>query len=175
MKNRLPMTAVKRAALIGLAFALNLICTVTAIQVIQPARALVGVPPGTGFQLVDGSWLAGIVNGQNFNAQNGITAKAGGTQALATLLTPGAFLYEVDTVATTGDSVALPECVQGTAFMLRNAGAGTLDVYGNPTTNQLTNALDTINGTAGTSAFTIATQVNTIFFCAKNGAWSALQ
>jgi hypothetical protein len=137
----------------------------------------VGVPPipATGPGMVDGTWLNGLAGGQNFSYQSGIVAKAGGTQALATPLPIGIYLIEVDTVATTGDSVALPQCFQGSSLLLRNAGAGTLDVYGNPSNNPLlaTAAADTINAVAGSTAYTLTTNTNAIFFCAKNGAWSA--
>jgi len=135
----------------------------------------VGVPPipATGPGMVDGTWLNGLAGGQNFSYQSGIVAKAGGTQALATPLPIGIYLIDVDTVATTGDSVLLPQCLQGSSLLLRNAGGGTLDVYGQVTVNPITAAADTINGTAGSSAYTLTTNTNAIFFCAKNGAWSA--
>lgn len=139
------------------------------------AHAAVGTPPlgGIGPALQDGQWLLGLAGGTNYGYQSGITAHAGGTQAAATVLPTNIALVEVDTVATTGDSVALPQCIQGTWLFLRNAGAGTLDVYGNTITNPLSATLDTINATAGTSAYTLTTNTNAIFFCAKNGAWSA--
>ena len=135
----------------------------------------VGVPPipATGPGMVDGTWLNGLAGGQNFSYQSGIVAKAGGTQALATPLPIGIYLIEVDTVATTGDSVLLPQCLQGSAFLLRNAGAGTLDTYGQVAVNPITGVADTINGVAGSTTYTMATQTNAVFFCAKNGAWSA--
>ena len=173
MKTRLPMPAAKRAALILIAFALNVMATVAAISILQPARAVVGTPPGTGFALVDGNWLTGLANGVNYSYQNGITAHAGGTQAAAFQLPQNVNMFQVGTTATTGDSVALPQCVAGSYIWLSNAGAGTLDVYGSPTTNPLTAALDTIHATAGTSAYTLTTNTNAIFFCPKNGAWSA--
>jgi hypothetical protein len=139
------------------------------------AHATVGVPPipATGPGLVDGTWLNGLAGGSNFAYQSGITAHAGGTQAAAFQLLPGVALFQISTVATTGDSVALPECVQGTWLMIANAGTGTLDVYGSPITNGASGTLDTINATAGTSAYTLATNTNAIFFCPKNGAWAA--
>ena len=137
----------------------------------------VGVPPipATGPGMVDGTWLNVLAGGQNFSYQSGITAKAGGTQALATQLPVGIYLIEVDTVATTGDSVALPQCFQGSSLLIRNAGSGTLYVYGNVANNPLlsTATADTINAVAGSTAYTLTTNTNAIFFCAKNGAWSA--
>lgn len=137
--------------------------------------AAVGTPPIIGPALQDGTWLNGLASGQNFSYQYGITAHAGGTQAAATALTPGSYLYQVGTVASNNDSVYVPQCVQGTAFLLANAGASTLYVYGNPTTNALTGAADTINATAGSTAYQMTTNTNAVFFCAKNGAWTAIK
>ena len=170
----MPATISKRLGLLACGLLLNALLTIGLLHVINPARAVVGIAPTPGFQLVDGVFINGIVNGQNFNAGAGITAHAGGTQALAFQLAPGQYMYQVDTVATTGDSVALPECVQGTAFFIRNAGANLLNVFGNPTTNAISSTLDTINGTAGSTAFTISSNAASPFFCAKSGAWSAM-
>lgn len=149
----------------GAAFALVLIGAL--------AHAVVGTPPGTGPALVDGVWLNGLAGGTNYSYQSGITAHAGGTQAAAVQLAAGINMVDVDTVTTTGDSVALPQCVAGTYLFVANAGAQTLDVYGSPTVNSLTAANDTINGTAGSTAYTLTNNTNAIFFCAKNGAWKA--
>ncbi len=137
--------------------------------------ATTGTPPGTGFATVDGNWLNGLANGLNRSAQSGITAKAGGTQAAATALPAQVALVQVDTVATTGDSVYLPFCLTGQEIKLRNAGAGTLYVYGNATVNPATGGADTINGTAGSTAYQLATQTTASFFCAKNASWSAIK
>lgn len=156
-----------RAASFGAALGLILIGAM--------AQAVVGTPPtpGGSFALIDQTWLNGLAGGSNNTFQSSITAHAGGTQAAALVLNPNVNLVEVDTVATTGDSVALPQCVAGTYLFMANAGSGTLDVYGNPTTNAASGTLDTINGTAGTSAYTLTTNTNAVFFCAKNGAWKA--
>jgi hypothetical protein len=137
-------------------------------------HAGVGSPPGTGFALIDGAWLNGLSGGTNYTYQSGITAHAGGGQTSAFQLPAGINMFEVDTVATGGDSIALPQCVAGTYLWLRNGTASTsMSVYGSPTVNSLTAANDTINGTAGSSAYTIGGATNGVFFCAKNGAWSA--
>lgn len=150
----------------GAAFALVLIGAL--------AHAVVGNPPGTGPALVDGVWLNGLAGGTNYSYQSGITAHAGGGQTAAFQLPAGINMFEVDTVASAADSIALPQCVAGTYIWLRNGTASTsMSVYGSPTANSLTAANDTINGTAGSSAYTIAGATNGVFFCAKNGAWSA--
>lgn len=139
------------------------------------AMAVTGTPPipSNGFGLVDGTWLNGLAGGTNYAYQYSITAHAGGGQASAFQLPQFINMFQVSTVATTGDSVALPQCIQGSYMFLSNSGASTLDVYGSPIVNGTTGTLDTINATAGTSAYTLTTNTNAVFFCAKNGAWSA--
>ncbi len=138
---------------------------------VSAAIAVTGTPPGTGFQTIDGAWLNGLAGGSNYTFQSGITA-TGTNQATALQLTAGIAMFEVDTTASS-TGVALPQCVAGTGIQLRNAGAQTLSIYGSATVNSLTAANDTINGTAGSTAYTITTNTNAEFFCAKNGAWSA--
>jgi len=130
--------------------------------------------PGDGPELIEGRWAYGIVQGVNWTYQNGITAHAGGTQAACLSLTPGIYLYEVDTVASGNDSICLPFAQQGYNFSIRNAGAQTLAIYGQAANNQAVTpaAADTINGTAGSSSYTLAANNNVECFAAKNGAWS---
>jgi hypothetical protein len=139
------------------------------------AVALVGIPPipATGPGLVDGTWLNGLAGGTNRLFQSGITA-AGTNQATALQLPAGIALLEVDTAAAS-TGVALPQCVAGTFLLLSNAGAQTLSIYGSATANSLVTpaANDTINATAGSTAYTIATNTNAVFFCPKNGGWKA--
>src|SRR5581483_739598 len=89
---------------------------------VSAALAVVGTAPPNGFAAIDGTFVNGLANGQNFSYQYGITAHAGGTQAACLNLTPGIYLYEVDTVASGNDSVCVPFALQGTNFSLRNAG-----------------------------------------------------
>lgn len=127
----------------------------------------VGRPPvaGSAYGLQDGRWLLGVAAGNNRAYQNGIVAHAGGTKAAAFQLPAGVQLFEIDTVATNGDSVLMPAALQGQIVMVTNNGAATLDVYGRGT--------DTINGVATATAFTIAAGASAILFCAKNGNWGA--
>lgn len=138
------------------------------------AMAVVGTPPlqGIGPALVDGVWLYGLAGGQNYSFQSGLTA-LGTNQATALQLNPGITMYSIDTVAS-NTGIALPQCIAGTQIEgIRNAGANTLSIYGSATVNPLSATNDTINGTAGSTAYTITTNTNASFFCAKNGAWSA--
>ena len=138
----------------------------------NPAAALVGQPPGTGFGLPDGAWLNGLANGQNFTYISGLTA-VGTNQATALALTPGYYMYEVDTSGSGGATgVALPPCIQGTSLWLSNNTAYTIDVYPAVANNPITAAQDVINvGSAATST-TITTYASKVFACAKNGVWT---
>lgn len=139
---------------------------------ISAALALTGNPPGQGFQTVDGVWLNGLANGQNYSYQSGITA-AGTTQATATQLSASIYLQEVDTAAAS-TGVNLPPCVPGTQIILYNNGAQTLTVYPAVANNVLVSpaAQDTINnGTTLSGGLTTHTQI--AFACMKAGVWSA--
>lgn len=135
----------------------------------------VGNVPNNGFNTTDGTWLNGLANGQNLTFVSGLTATAGGTQAAGLALPPSATLIQVDTVATSGDSVVLPQCLASRVLTIINAGAGTLYVYGKVAVNPITGVADTINGTSGSTAYQMATLIVSQFICAKNGAWKALK
>lgn len=62
------------------------------------------------YGLQPGDALMGLVAGDGFIFAN-IAAHAGGGQALATLLIPAASMYNINVVATAGDSVGLPFAV----------------------------------------------------------------
>lgn len=147
---------------------LNFLCGALVAAAVSAAFAVTGQPPGAGFGAIDGAWLNGLANGQNYSYQYGITA-AGTTQATATQLPSGVYLVELDTVAAS-TGAALPSCLQGTQFWLYNNGAQTLTVYPAVANNPVTAAQDTINNT---TSVTVATHVAEYFFCAKNGVWAA--
>jgi hypothetical protein len=149
---------------------------VTAIALsFAPARAdQVGTAPGTGFALVDGNWLNGLARGANQAFQNGLTAHAGGGQSAALALGTTATLFEVDTVASTNDSVALPFCVAPLAVTVVNNGANTLALYASSSTNGATATTDKINGAANTTPYAIAANAWATFACVKNGVWQTV-
>jgi gas vesicle protein len=136
---------------------------------IGSAVAVIGTPPGTGPQLVDGTWLNSLAAGQNETYQYGITATGSSSQATAFQLASGFAIVQVDTVASNA-GVAAPECVAGTEFLLYNNGANTLTVYPAISNNLLTGAQDTINNTTST---TVTSHNSLQFGCAKNGVWFA--
>lgn len=136
------------------------------------AAAVTGTPPvpSNGFGLVDGAWLTGLAGGTNYTFQSGITA-AGTTQATATQLGAGIYLYEVDTAASS-TGVALPPCIAGTQNVMYNNGAQTLTIYPSIANNPVTAAQDTINNGTSLSGG-LASHASIAFSCAKNGVWGA--
>ena len=162
----------KHLRLAALALRVNASLLALGLVLAAPAFAVTGTPPGTGFALPDGAWLNGLANGQNFSYVYGLTA-VGTNQATALALTPGFYLYEIDTAGAGGATgVALPPCLQGTSLWLSNNTAYTIDVYPAVLNNPVTAAQDVINvGSAATST-TITTYASKVFACAKNGIWT---
>src|SRR5579883_2735548 len=140
------MKLLRAARAAGAAFALVLVGMI--------AHASVGTQPGSGMGLVDGVWLNGLAGGQNYAYQYGITAHAGGTQAACLSITPGAYLYEVDTVASGNDSICIP--------------------YAQAGTNLVTGSTDQINGSSNSTSYTLSTQNSVECFVAKPGSWSCV-
>jgi hypothetical protein len=126
-----------------------------------------GIPPGNGFQMVDGNWLQGLANGTNASFASGISA-AGSTQATATVLPTATTLIEVDTVASS-TGVNLPTANAGIELSIYNNGANTLTVYPAVANNAATGAQDTINNSTST---TVTSHASLYCFVAKTGLWA---
>lgn len=124
-------------------------------------------PVGSGPALQDGDWLNAVASGQNGSYQNRLIAHAGGTKAAAIQLAAGVKIFGFATVVTNGDSALLPTAKAGTTVFVRNAGAATLSLYGKGT--------DKINGVATATAYSLTTDTGAIFFCAIDGAWTAIK
>ena len=139
----------------------------------------VGVPPvsGGGPALMDQSWTLGVAQGRNFTYQSGITAKASGTQAAATQISVGAFLYEVDTCANDADSVKLFPAIPGHSFVIANVTGHTLDIYASDGYNGVTgsSAADKINNSSNATAYSLTTYQTALFMCGKAGIWQAIK
>ena len=157
---------------------LNMLVGALVAAGIGAAFAVQGIAPTNGFGAWDGTWLLGLSGGSNWTYQYGITAHAGGGQTSCVSLTPGIYLYEVDTVASANDSVCLPFAQQGTNFSIRNgAASNALAIYGQANNNLLTAAADTINGTAGSTEYPsggLSAGSSVECFAAKNGVWSCV-
>lgn len=104
--------------------------------------------------------------GVNYNPALSVSQTT--TQAGCTQLKNG--FSEVKTSAATG-SVCLPTAIAGLDVMIGNASGQTIDIFGSAATFT-PGTQDTINGTAGTSAYTNLTSgKNTECFTPNNGAW----
>lgn len=115
----------------------------------------------SGFRLFSGEQLnAGSQN----SYEDGITAKAGGVQANAYLLT-GNF-NRISVCANNGDSVKLPPSSPGEEIVVINDGAATAQVYGFGT--------DTIDGVATATGVTVSNAKRAIFWCVTAGKWQSL-
>lgn len=128
---------------------------------------MIGNAPNNGFGMPDGLWLNGLANGTNRSFANGIVAHAGGGKDDAFQIPASKSMVSIDTVATAGDSLLLPQAVAGTWLMVRNAGVESANLYGKDT-NQ-------INGAATANAYALASNVSALFFCAVDGQWSAIK
>ena len=95
------------------------------------------------------------------SATTGITAHAGGGQASAVGLTTEVNI--VSTVATAGDSVALPASVAGLTIFVLNKGANAMQVYGAGT--------DTIDAVATATGVSQMANSLVIYTCGAAGAW----
>ncbi len=106
---------------------------------------------------VDGA-LAGLLYEL---AQDTITARAGGGQALATQLT--AQTSRISVVATAGDSVKLPASAPGLELLIINHGANPMQVFGAGT--------DTIDDVATATGVSQMQNSLVIYTCTTAGAW----
>lgn len=104
---------------------------------------------------------------------SGISASQTSGQANCTQLNNDG-MQQVGTSASTG-YVCLPTAVSGKIVMIAMVPAHTLDIYSSAT-SYVSGTADTINGTAGTTAYTTNSGTNeqTICFAPNNGAWSCI-
>jgi hypothetical protein len=114
----------------------------------------------------NGVWVAEVGSGYSGNfyteqAQDTITAHAGGGQTSAVLITGQT--ARVSTVATAGDSVKLPVSAAGLEVVLINSGANPMGVFGSGT--------DTIDGVATATGVTQMVNSMCIYSCVTAGAW----
>jgi hypothetical protein len=130
-----------------------------ATQVSYPAGRTVNFQTGQG--LHDISLLA---SGNGWSAAT-ITARAGGTQALATPIRSACTLIAV--CATAADSVQLPPAVGGQIMWITNAGAASAQVFASP-------GPDTINGIANGTGIALANGKSTTLMSPLAGAWFSI-
>ena len=109
-------------------------------------------------------------------SRNSIVALPGGAQAGSPVLSIGS--NELNTVATTNDSVQLPPAIPGATVVVNNNGASTAKIYANiaPNLNNA-NALNqivanaTVALTANATAITLASGYTLGFVCTTIGRW----
>jgi len=120
-----------------------------------------------GFREVSGNMLMNAFSRMfqgGIDRQDNITAHAGGGQASAVQL--GHTQSRVTTVATAGDSVALPKAIAGSEVQVINAGANPMQIFGK------IGATDTINGVAGATGISMPPGGLGIFICVSAGVWT---
>lgn len=96
---------------------------------------------------------------------NGLTALAGGAQPTTSALASST--NRITTVATAGDSVALPAAVAGTIRTVVNAAANACTVYA-------LGASDVIQGIAAATGMLLAGGSSVEFRCVVAGTWSVI-
>lgn len=108
------------------------------------------------------------VSGTNVNFSPTVTAGAAATQSTCALITN---LMSDVTVSAANGSICLPPALAGRVVLIGNASGQTVNIYGS-NTPFLAGTQDTINGTAGSTAYTSMTSAkNADCFAPANGAW----
>lgn len=122
--------------------------------------------PSTGPYLFSGSFLqllfARVFQG-GLSVQDSVVAHAGGLQPAAVQLTGS--LVNVTVCATAGNSTALPKAIKGSLVKMDNNGVASMNVFAKVGSG------DTINGTAGTTAFAHANAKRVEYTCLTAGKW----
>lgn len=168
------MRMLRFARAAGAAFALVLFGAAFGMAAVSPYWQ--GQTPGsTGAWLGDSTfninslWRA-HVTGAGMSYTSLTTISQTSAQANCTQINPDA-MVEAKTSAATG-YLCLPSAVAGKVVMIGNASGQTIDLYSSATPGVPGGATDTINGTAGTTAYTsMSSGKNTVCFAANNGAW----
>jgi hypothetical protein len=110
-----------------------------------------------------GKWYSiGLAALGSSSFTDSITAHAGGGQGSATALTTK--FNRVTTVATAGDSVALPASAGGLEITVINAASNSMQVFGAGT--------DTINGVATATGVNQVGKSTIVYRCTTAGAWT---
>ena len=115
-------------------------------------------------------WTA-YTTSAGYNATGALSVSQTTTQAGCTQLNSDA-MQQVKTSASTG-SVCLPPAISGKQIYIGNATTQTIDIFSSATPGVQGGATDTINGTAGTSAYTgLTSGKNTDCFAPAAGFWN---
>ena len=122
-----------------------------------------------GPHLVSGAALNNAIGQGSLNAQDTITALAGGGAAGAPNLALG--INRASVVASAADSVMLPPSLASNIVIFQNSGANACQVFANTVSSLPAGTLDTINGTAGATGVAVGAGKMAIFCCYTTGAW----
>jgi hypothetical protein len=171
------MKALRLARAFGAGFALVLIGAIAGFAA-NSAYWQSQTPGTTGPWLGDNTfnistlWMA-HVRDAGIAYASGISADQTSGQANCTQLSADGF-QQISTSASTG-YVCLPTAVSGKRVTIVMVPAQTLDIYSSAT-SYVSGTADTINGTAGTSAYTTNTGSNRTTICnaVNNGAWNCM-
>lgn len=160
------MNLIRAFRAFGAAFALVLVGVV--------AHATIPLPTSNGPSLGDlNANIYSIVQAITQNSQGGATSGLSVSQTLTqagcTQLDSNA-MQQVKTSASTG-SICLPTAVAGKNVLIGNASGQTINIYSSAN-SFVSGTQDTINGTAGTTAYTgLTSGKNSDCFAPANGAW----
>jgi hypothetical protein len=114
-------------------------------------------------------WQA-FTSGQGMGYSAGISASQVAGQANCTQLVSDSRMYQISTSAAAG-YVCLPTAVPGREALIANATTQTINIYSSAA-SFVGGTADTINGTAGTTAYAgLTTGKNADCFTAAGGAW----
>ena len=97
------------------------------------------------------------LDGMLVSASPGLTATAGGTQALSAVVPATVARYSV--VATAADGATLPRARLGMMIVVANDGANTMQLFGWPATQ------DTIDGVASATGVPVSAARRSVFYC----------
>lgn len=118
-----------------------------------------------GKRLADDNGLNYALATPQWQTNSNVVALAGGALSASTpVLVVGS--NEVITVASSGDSVVLPNAPLGSVVFVANAGANAMQVFGYGS--------DTINGTAGATGISVANAKRIMFVKADVSQWYSI-
>lgn len=120
-------------------------------------------PFQSGFRLIDNTSLNALLANPQVSTEDTITAHAGGTKAAAYQLR--ATVSRITTAATAADSVLLPPSYAGAQFIIINAGAAAIQVFGTTT--------DTIDAIGAGTGVSQAAGTTVSYRCVTKGAWKS--
>lgn len=158
------MKLIRAFRAMGAAFALVL------LGVLSHAALVIDVPngPSLGSQNINPFTLASAIQGNNQQGFATIVPGPGNTQSTCTVVRTPLVLI---TSSVANGSICLPQGLGGQTIKVLNTSGQTVNTFGSNTPFAV-GTQDTINGTAGSSAFTGLTNgLSMVCFSPANGVW----